>query len=136
MAVRGHHARRGVAVPTIDELLAEARAQLVRLTPEEALAAQAGGALLVDIRCERDRIADGGLPGALVVERTVLEWRLDPSSEAAVPQASYDAHVVVICSEGYSSSLAAATLQQLGVSRATDVVGGFRAWRRAGLPTV
>jgi rhodanese-related sulfurtransferase len=122
-------------VPTIDELLAEARAGLVRLTPAEALAAQADGALLVDTRSERARAAEGSLPGALVIERTVLEWRLDPASESALPEASYDAHVVVVCSDGYSSSLAAATLQQLGISRATDVVGGFRGWKAAGLTT-
>jgi rhodanese-related sulfurtransferase len=119
---------------TIDGLLAEARAGLVRLTPQEALAAQADGAVLVDTRSERHRMAEGSLPGALVVERTTLEWRLDPSSETALPEASYDAHVVVVCSDGYSSSLAAATLQQLGITRATDVVGGFRAWKTAGLP--
>jgi len=121
-------------VPTIDELLAEARSRLGRLTPEEALAAQAAGALLVDTRSDRDRAAEGSLPGAIVVDRTVLEWRLDPSSETALPEASYDVHVVVICSDGFSSSLAAATLQQLGIRRATDVVGGFRAWKAAGLP--
>jgi rhodanese-related sulfurtransferase len=122
-------------VPTIDELLAEARSRLVRLTPQEALAAQSAGAVLVDTRSERDRAAEGALPGALVVERTVLEWRLDPASENALPEASYDAHVVVVCSDGYSSSLAAATLQQLGITRATDLIGGFRAWKSEGLPT-
>lgn len=118
----------------IDALLAQARAGLVRLTPEEALRAQAAGAVLVDTRPEADRRAEGTIPGAVVVERTVLEWRLDPACEARLPLASYDLHVVVVCNEGYSSSLAAATLQQLGVSRATDLVGGFRAWKAAGLP--
>jgi rhodanese-related sulfurtransferase len=118
----------------IDALLAEARAGLVRLTPEEALRAQADGAVLVDIRPEANRRAEGAIPGAVVVERTVLEWRLDPACEARLPLASYDLHVVVVCNEGYSSSLAAATLQQLGVDRATDLVGGFRAWKAAGLP--
>lgn len=121
---------------TIDALLAEARAGLVRLTPGEALRAQAGGAVLVDIRPEADRRAEGAIPGAVVIERTVLEWRLDPACEARLPWASYDLHVVVVCNEGYSSSLAAATLQQLGVDRATDLVGGFRAWKAAGLPVV
>lgn len=121
---------------SIDELLAEARSRLDRLTPQEALAAQAAGALVVDTRSERDRAEEGALPGALVIERTVLEWRLDPASETRLPQASYDAHVVVVCSDGYSSSLAAATLQDLGITAATDVVGGFRAWKAAGLPTV
>ncbi|WP_439938030.1 rhodanese-like domain-containing protein [Nocardia sp. N13] len=119
---------------SIDALLADARAGLVRLTPEEALRAQADGAVLVDIRPEADRRAEGAIPGAVVVERTVLEWRLDPACEARLPWASYDLHVVVVCNEGYSSSLAAATLQQLGVDRATDLVGGFRAWKAAGLP--
>ena len=119
----------------IDALLAEARADLVRLTPEDALRAQAAGAVLVDIRPESDRRAEGGIPGAVVIERTVLEWRLDPACEARLPLASYDLHVVVVCNEGYSSSLAAATLQELGVRRATDLVGGFRAWKAAGLPT-
>ena len=118
----------------IDALLAEARAGLVRLTPEEAMRAQSDGAVLVDVRPEADRRAEGAIPGAVVIERTVLEWRLDPACEARLPMASYDLHVVVVCNEGYSSSLAAATLQQLGVDRATDLVGGFRAWKAAGLP--
>ena len=118
----------------IDALLAEARAGLVRLTPEEALRAQSDGAVLVDVRPAADRRAEGAIPGAVVIERTVLEWRLDPACEARLPMASYDLHVVVVCNEGYSSSLAAATLQQLGVDRATDLVGGFRAWKAAGLP--
>jgi rhodanese-related sulfurtransferase len=121
---------------SIDVLLADARAGLVRLTPEEALRAQADGAVLVDIRPEASRRAEGAIPGAVVVERTVLEWRLDPACAARLPWASYDLHVVVVCNEGYSSSLAAATLQQLGVDRATDLVGGFRAWKAAGLPVV
>ena len=119
----------------VDALLAEARADLVRLTPEDAVRAQAAGAVLVDIRPEADRRAEGEIPGAVVIERTVLEWRLDPACEARLPLASYDLHVVVVCNEGYSSSLAAATLQELGVRRATDLVGGFRAWKAAGLPT-
>jgi rhodanese-related sulfurtransferase len=119
---------------SIDDLLAAARARLVRLTPSEALAAQAAGALLVDTRSERDRRAEGAIPGALIIERTVLEWRLDPTSRWHLPEASYDTHVVVVCNDGYSSSLAAATLQDLGLTRATDMIGGFRAWKLAGLP--
>lgn len=119
---------------SIDDLLADARARLTRLSPQEALAAQTAGALLVDTRSAHDRATEGEIPGALVVERTVLEWRLDPSSRWHLPQASYDAHVVIVCSDGYSSSLAAATLQELGITRATDMVGGFRAWKLAGLP--
>ena len=125
------------AVPgrrSIDDLLVEARARLVRLEPEEGYRAQQAGAVLVDIRPEANRVAEGGLPGAVVVERTVLEWRLDPACEARLPLASYDLHVVVVCNEGYSSSLAAATLQDLGIHRATDLAGGFRAWKAAGLP--
>jgi rhodanese-related sulfurtransferase len=123
-------------VTSIDELLAAARARLTRLTPQEALAAQAAGALLVDTRSERDRAAEGTIPRAIVIERNVLEWRLDPASEARLPEASYDALVVLVCNEGYSSSLAAATLQDLGIANATDVVGGFRAWKIAGLPVI
>ena len=119
---------------TIDEMLAQARSRLQRLSPQEASAAQQDGALLVDIRPEADRRAEGQLPGALVIERNVLEWRLDPASSAHIPQASYDAQVVVVCNEGYTSSLAAATLHDLGITRATDLVGGFRAWKLAGLP--
>ena len=120
---------------TIDELLGEARRTLTRLSPHEALAAQQRGAVLVDTRSAADRAAEGSLPGAVVIERTVLEWRLDPASDACLPFASYELPVIVVCNEGYSSSLAAATLQQLGIRRATDLDGGFRAWKAAGLPT-
>jgi rhodanese-related sulfurtransferase len=120
----------------IADLLWEARSQLERLTPHQAQQAQYVGALLVDIRPHAQRVAEGEVPEALVLERNVLEWRLDPSSDARLPETSYDVRVVVLCSEGYTSSLAAATLQVLGLSRATDLVGGFRAWREAGLPTV
>ncbi|MCW2600764.1 MAG: sulfurtransferase [Frankiales bacterium] len=121
---------------TVDDLLWEARRQLDRLSPQQTLAAQRLGALLVDIRPHAQRVLEGEIPGALVVERNVLEWRLDPQSTARVPESSYDAWVVVLCSEGYTSSLAAASLQVLGISRATDLEGGFVAWREAGLPTV
>ena len=115
---------------TIDAVLAAARERLNRLTPEEAAAAvRERGAVVVDTRPEAQRRAEGELPGALLVERNVLEWRFDPSSEAALPIASHDLEVVVLCQEGYSSSLAAASLQDLGIHRATDVVGGFAAWR-------
>jgi rhodanese-related sulfurtransferase len=117
-------------VSTIDEVLAAARGRLHRLTPEQAeAAARERGAVVVDTRPEAQRRAEGELPGALLVERNVLEWRFDPSSEAALPIASHDLEVVVLCQEGYSSSLAAASLQDLGVHRATDVIGGFAAWR-------
>ena len=121
---------------SIDDVLADARARLHRLTPLEAWEAVRHGALLVDIRPAAQRAAEGSVPWALVVERNVLEWRLDPASDARVPQAlGYDVQPVVLCSEGYTSSLAAAALQDLGLHRATDVVGGFQAWRAAGLPT-
>jgi rhodanese-related sulfurtransferase len=120
----------------IDGMLAAARARLRRLEPTEVAQEIEQGAVVVDIRPYAQRLAEGELPGALVVERNVLEWRLDPSSTAALPEASYDLRVVVLCSQGYTSSLAAAALQELGISRATDVVGGFEAWRDAGLPVV
>lgn len=121
---------------TIDDVLAEARAGLRRLSPPEAAEAHARGAVLVDIRPAAQRATEGTVPGALVIERNVLEWRLDPTSAHRVPVATdHDVEVVVLCSQGYTSSLAAAALQDLGLHRATDVVGGFEAWRRAGLPT-
>ena len=119
---------------TVDELLAAARTRLGRLTPDEAHAAVGRGAVLVDIRPAAQRAAEGEVPGALVVERNVLEWRFDPCCDARLPIAAYDLPVVVLCSEGYTSSLAAAALQDLGVHGATDVVGGFHAWVAAGLP--
>jgi rhodanese-related sulfurtransferase len=119
---------------TIDQLLAEARARLGRLSPLEASRAAREGAVLVDIRPAAQRAAEGEIPGALIVERNVLEWRFDPASDARLPQAGYGLQVVVVCSEGYTSSLAAAALQDLGISGATDLDGGFRAWQAAGLP--
>jgi rhodanese-related sulfurtransferase len=94
------------------------------------------GALLVDTRPLEQRLRDGEIPGAVVIDRNVLEWRLDPSSEHCIPQAHADQRVIVICNQGYSSSLAAATLQRLGLRGATDVVGGFQAWAERGLPVV
>jgi rhodanese-related sulfurtransferase len=121
---------------TIDELLARARARLRRLEPADAAAAAARGALLVDTRPEWQRRDEGEIPGALLVERNHLEWRLDPASDARIPEAvDHDVEVIVVCSEGYASSLAAASLQDLGLRRATDLVGGFQAWKAAGLPT-
>jgi rhodanese-related sulfurtransferase len=120
---------------TIDQLLSDARSRLSRLDAHAAHRAQQDGAVLVDIRPEASRRAEGHLPGAAVIDRTVLEWRLDPASDARLPFASYDLHVVIVCNEGYSSSLAAATLQALGIHRATDLDGGYRAWKAAGLPT-
>ena len=121
---------------SVDALLAAARAWLERHTPEQAHAAAAAGALLVDIRPYAQRVQEGEVPGALVVERNVLEWRFDPTCTARLPQARADLQVVVLCSEGYTSSLAAAALHDVGVPRATDLAGGVAAWRSAGLPLV
>jgi rhodanese-related sulfurtransferase len=121
---------------TIDDLLAEARSRIVRVSPHEAAARIADGALLVDIRPAAQRLHEGEVPGSLFVERNVLEWRFDPASDARLPQATgYGVDVIVLCSEGYTSSLAADALRSLGLHRATDVVGGFLAWSAAGLPT-
>jgi rhodanese-related sulfurtransferase len=119
---------------TIGQALANARSRLSRVTPKEALAAQAEGALLIDIRPEVNRVIEGEIPGAIVIDRNVLEWRLDPASEARVSFASYDAWIVLFCNEGYASSLAADSLRTLGISRATDLIGGYRAWRAEDLP--
>ena len=119
---------------SIDQLLREARSRFVRLSPHDAYREQQAGALLIDIRPQACRDAEGLLPGAVVIERTVLEWRLDPTCDSRLPFAARDRHVVLVCNEGYSSSLAAATLLELGL-RATDVDGGYRAWKAAGLPT-
>jgi rhodanese-related sulfurtransferase len=121
---------------TIDHLLAEARSRIVRVTPHEAVARIAAGAYLVDIRPAAQRRREGQVPGSLIVERNVLEWRFDPASDARLPEATgYDVDVIVLCSEGYTSSLAADALRSLGLHRATDVIGGFLAWAAAGLPT-
>ena len=123
-------------VLSINEMLAAARARLQRLSPRDAYEAVAKTkAVLVDIRPESQRALEGCIDGALVVERNVLEWRFDPASNARLPVAtSHDLQVIVFCSEGYTSSLAAAALQELGLWRATDIVGGIKAWREEGLP--
>ena len=122
---------------SVDELLEQARRRLIRVTPEQAWReTDSGEALLVDIRPAAQRAAEGEFPEALIVERNVLEWRFDPASDARLPEAiGYDVRVIVACSEGYTSSLAAAALQDLGLHRATDLDGGFQGWRAAGLPT-
>ncbi|WP_240810861.1 rhodanese-like domain-containing protein [Streptomyces tendae] len=122
----------------IDELLKRVRSGYVRIEAEQAYeAARSGDAVLVDIRYAALRERDGLIPGALVVERNELEWRLDPRGSHRLPEAtSHDARVVVVCDEGYASSLAAESLHRLGLYRATDLVGGFQAWRVAGLPVV
>lgn len=137
-AVTGPAARasRPPGARTIDEILAAARARLHRLTPDEAFAGFSGGAVLVDIRPQAQRAREGGIPGAVIIERNVLEWRFDPASDARLPWVhGYDQDVIVFCSEGYTSSLAAAALQDLGLASATDIIGGFVAWAAGGLPT-
>jgi rhodanese-related sulfurtransferase len=119
---------------TVEQLLEEARSKLERLTPTAASAAIDSGAILIDIRSEPQRSRDGELPGARCFARNVLEWRLDPSCADCDPEvARRDVQLIVVCNEGYQSSLAAATLQRFGLN-ATDLIGGFQAWRDAGLP--
>jgi len=120
----------------IDAVLAESRAGVARLSPAEVVAARVRGALVVDTRTEAQRRDQGELPGALVIDRTVLEWRLDPASPSRIPEATdYDREIVVVCRQGYSSSLAAASLRAIDLPRATDLEGGVEAWLAAGLPT-
>lgn len=124
-----------MARTTIDDLLHRARKNLHRLDPEQTLAAQRAGALIVDTRSHDERARHGIIPHSLHIPRSVLEWRLDPDS----PHRNTDVcdltrQLIVVCAHGYSSSLAAATLQELGYTRATDLIGGFVAWKSAGLP--
>ena len=119
----------------IDEMLEAARASLRRVTPAETEHAATEGALVVDIRPLEQRARDGTIPGALVIDRNVFEWRLDPKSEHRIPEVtSHDQVVIVVCNAGFASSLAARSLQQLGLRHATDLIGGFQAWKAAGLP--
>jgi rhodanese-related sulfurtransferase len=114
----------------IDELLAAARARLERVSPEALETERKAGALIVDIRPLEQRQRDGALPDAMVIDRNVLEWRLDPTSDHRVAESTdHDQRIVIVCNEGYSSSLAAASLHDLGLRRATDLIGGFQAWR-------
>jgi rhodanese-related sulfurtransferase len=123
----GNHGR------PVEELLQAARQRLRRLAPAEAYDAVRGGAILVDIRPQAQRLAEGCVPGSLHVERNVLEWRFDPRSDARLPQATgYDLHLIIMCSQGYAPTLAAASLQDLGLRHATDLTGGFIAWRKPG----
>jgi rhodanese-related sulfurtransferase len=120
---------------TIDEALTSARCRLTRLTAEQANAEHAAGALLVDTRTESQRSVQGDIPGACMIDRTVLEWRLDPTSASRIAEATdHRVRVIVLCAQGYSSSLAAASLQDLGLVNATDIIGGFEAWEAAKLP--
>jgi rhodanese-related sulfurtransferase len=119
----------------IEELLEQARARLSRMSAAEAERAVAEGALLVDIRSDSQRRRDGVIPGARVVNRNEIEWRIDPTSDWKDPElARPDARLVIVCNEGYQSSLVAATAHELGIEAATDLDGGFQAWRKAGLP--
>jgi rhodanese-related sulfurtransferase len=120
---------------TVDELLEEARAGLERVGPAEAREAVEAGALILDVRSESQRAADGAVPGAIYHSRNVLEWRCDPASDARDPRiGGLDRQLIVMCNEGYASSFAAASLQALGFERATDLDGGFQAWKAAGFP--
>ena len=128
-------ARAGSPGRPIDEIVDAARQRLHRLQPLAARDAMRRGATLVNIRPHGQRLAEGRVPGALHVERNVLEWRFDPRSGARLPQATgYDLFLIIMCSQGYASSLAAASLQDLGLRHATDLAGGFIAWAHAGLP--
>jgi rhodanese-related sulfurtransferase len=134
--VPAHIPARPAGARSIDEILAAARERLIRVTPEQAHAEMASGAVLADIRPAGQRAAAGEIPGSWIVERNHLDWRFDPESDARLPFVSgYGLRVIVICAEGYTSSLAAAALQDLGLSRATDVIGGYGSWAAAGLPT-
>jgi len=120
---------------TIDEILAAARARLVRLEPDETFRELAEGAVLIDIRPAAQRARYGEIPGSVIAERNHLEWRLDPCCEARLPWVTgYDHRIIIVCQDGYTSSLAAAALLDLGLYRATDLIGGFTAWTAAGLP--
>ena len=122
---------------SISEILDAARARLDRVDPFETLAAQDNGAIVVDIRPVEQRRTHGEIPGAVVIDRNVLEWRLDPRSAWRLPFAdSYDLAIIIVCQQGYASSLAAATLREIGLHRVTDLAGGFEAWQAAGLPIV
>jgi rhodanese-related sulfurtransferase len=121
--------------PAIDRVMDRARRRIGRLSPADAAGEMQRGALLVDTRSESQRAAQGEIPGALIIERNVLEWRLDPTSPSRIPQMTgHDVRVIVLCAQGYSSSLAALSLQQLGLTSACDVVGGFEGWKAAGMP--
>ena len=120
---------------TVDELLERARAQLRRVTPAHAAGRRQEGALLIDLRILEQRTADGTVPGAVVISLNHIEWRLDPTSASRIAAArDHDVEIILFCDEGYVSSLAAARLHELGLHRATDMIGGFQAWRAAGLP--
>jgi rhodanese-related sulfurtransferase len=120
---------------SIEARLVSIRDRIARLSPSEALAAAQAGAVIVDTRCEDDRIREGRIPNAVVAPRSVLEWRCDPASDTADERlADFDHYLILVCNDGYSSSLAAGSLLDLGFRQAGDIIGGFRAWSVAGLP--
>ena len=126
----------GSSRTTLADLLAEARGRLDRLDATAAFAAQSEGALLIDTRSSDERARDGVIPGALHIPRSVLEWRLDPASPHRLPEVTgHDQTIILVCAEGYASSLAAATLQDLGLRNATDLAGGYAAWVAEGRPS-
>ena len=125
----------GQVPDTVEDLLRRARERIARWSPQEALGRHRQGALLVDIRPYHQRVEEGEIPGSLIIERNVLEWRLDPTSPNRIPEArSHRSEFVIVCSEGYTSSLAAASLLDLGLARSGDLVGGARGWIAQGLP--
>lgn len=115
----------------VDEFLAGARARLDRVQPQDLARAMADGALVIDTRDSADREAEGELPGSVIVTRNVLEWRMSPSSPTCLEGVTADSRVIIVCNDGFSSSIAAASLHDLGLPRATDLLGGYRAWRAA-----
>ncbi|UVS80702.1 rhodanese-like domain-containing protein [Actinokineospora sp. UTMC 2448] len=121
---------------SVEAYLAQARGEIERVDPFKAHALVREGALLVDIRPYYNRLAEGEIPGAIPIERIVLEWRLDPAGSHRLPDITADRVVIVFCNEGYASSLAARDLRRIGLRRATDLIGGFRAWEAEGLPVV
>lgn len=122
-------------VKTAEELLADARSRIERLTPAQALDATKEGAIIVDVRCQEDRRAEGTVPGSIHVPRTVLEWRADPSGDHRDERiADFAAHLIIMCNDGYSSSLAAATLETMGFISIADMISGYRGWVEAGCP--
>jgi len=133
MNMRSLHGR---GEPTgVEQVLLRCRARLDRLSASQAFAAQTAGGLLIDTRTDVQRAETGHIPGALVIDRTVLEWRLDPRSETAISEmVNYDVQVIVICRHGFSSSIAAASLLDVGLRRVADVIGGVEGWIAAGLP--
>ncbi len=116
---------------TVDAWLTGARARLDRVQPQDLAQEIADGAIVIDTRDSADREAEGALPGAVIVTRNVLEWRMSPSSPTRLEGITADSRVIIVCNDGFSSSIAAASLRDLGLPRATDLVGGYRAWRAA-----